>query len=60
MVSGSADGGTGAESARVAADAWPVSVAPASMATVGTTARAVLRARNERRFVEDIVIPFDG
>jgi len=30
------------------------------MATVGTAARAVLRARNERRFVEDIVIPFDG
>jgi len=58
-VSGSADGGTGAESARVA-DAWPVSVPSASMATVGTAARAALRARNERRFGEDMVIPFDG
>src|SRR6266700_5866271 len=59
-VSGSADGGTGAESARVAADAWPASVPPASAATVGTAARTALRARNERRFVEDMVIPFDG
>src|ERR1700722_3585224 len=33
---------------------------PASTATVGTAARAALRARNERRFVEDMVIPFDG
>src|SRR5450755_36620 len=60
LVSGSADGGTGAEPGRVAADAWPGSVPPASAATVGTAARAALRARNERRFVEDIVIPFDG
>src|SRR6266702_1384266 len=59
-VSGSADGGTGAESGRVAADAWPASVPPASAATVGTAARAALRARNERRFVGDMVIPFDG
>ena len=53
------DGRTGA-SGRVAADAWPVSVPPASAATAGTAARAAPRARNERRFVEDMVIPFDG
>jgi hypothetical protein len=47
-------------SGRVAADAWPASVLPASAATVGTAARAALRARNERRFVGDMVIPFDG
>ena len=51
--------GTPADITR-AADAWPVSVPPASMATVGTAARAALRARNERRFGEDMVIPFDG
>jgi hypothetical protein len=30
------------------------------MATVGTAARAALRVRNERRFVEDMAIPFDA
>src|ERR1700730_8929993 len=60
LVSGSGDGGTGAEPGRLAADAWPASVLPASAATVGTAARAALRPRNERRFVEDMVIPFGG
>jgi hypothetical protein len=30
----------------------------ASEATAGTAASATLRARNERRFVDDIVVPF--
>jgi hypothetical protein len=32
---------------------------PASVATVGTAARAAPRARKERRFVDDMVFPFE-
>src|ERR1700753_3824028 len=60
LVSGNPDGRTGAWSGRGAADAWPVSVPTASVATGGTAARATPRAGNERRFVEDMVISFDG
>ena len=60
LVSGSPGARTGAWSGGVAADARPVSVLPASAATAGTAGTAALRARNERRFVEDMAIPFDG
>jgi hypothetical protein len=44
-------------SGRVAADAWPARVLPASAATVGTAARVALRARNERRLAADMPTP---
>jgi hypothetical protein len=43
---------------QVEAAGRPVRPSPASEATAGTAASATLRARNERRFVDDIVVPF--
>jgi len=49
---------TPAITGRVSADARPARPSTASEATAGTAASAAPRARNERRFVADIVVPF--